>query len=180
MDNNQFYSEMSGSANNSDVIYYAVYESYYTLVFLFAKSLVNDKEEARDIVSDVFEIIWMSRSNFDSVSKMRSFAYKCTRNKCFNHLKQVKRRRSKQSEIVLRITPLEAVELNAAHIELEQDPLHKAISLLDIKYKESIWLFYFADMTCNEIADILQLSVPKVHYRLKRGRVLLKAALYSN
>ena len=48
---------------------------------------------------------------------------------------------------------------------------------LPTKYKQVILLYYYQDMTLEEIAQTLQTSRSTVHHRLKKAEALLKTTL---
>ena len=56
----------------------------------------------------------------------------------------------------------------------EDRELHKAIIKLDEKYRIPLILFYFQDLTYEQIADILSITLSAVKTRLFRARSRLK------
>ena len=53
---------------------------------------------------------------------------------------------------------------------IEKDDVLKAIYQLESKYKEVILLYYYQEMTIEEIARVLQIKSGNVKMRLQRGR----------
>ncbi|GAF03536.1 RNA polymerase sigma-70 factor [Saccharicrinis fermentans] len=57
---------------------------------VFANRFVKDEEVAKDVVQDVFTVIWNSSIEFKSKKSMRTYFYLSTKNKCFDYLKQAR------------------------------------------------------------------------------------------
>ena len=62
----------------------------------------------------------------------------------------------------------------------EPDQTLAAVLSLPGKLKDVIHLFYYEDMTCEEIAKTLKISNQAVRVRLHRGREALKIKLENN
>ncbi len=52
-----------------------------------------------------------------------------------------------------------------------------AVTMLPLKLREVILLYYFQGMKVNDIAEVLNITQPAVSGRLKRGRERLKNML---
>ncbi|MEE3481999.1 MAG: sigma factor-like helix-turn-helix DNA-binding protein [Lachnospiraceae bacterium] len=57
------------------------------------------------------------------------------------------------------------------------EKVRKAVSALPEKYRYPVELYYSADVSLQEIADVLRLPLPTVKTRLRRARLMLKEAL---
>lgn len=63
--------------HNSFVSYY---ESYFPLLYLHALRMLDDREEAKDVVQEVFFKIWDKRNEISIKESVKSYLYKSTRN----------------------------------------------------------------------------------------------------
>ena len=61
--------------------------------------------------------------------------------------------------------------------EAEEERLVESVLQLPRKMREVLLLYYYQDMTVNEIADSLRISQSSVSGRLKRARAKLRALL---
>ena len=59
----------------------------------------------------------------------------------------------------------------------ETNDLGQAILKLPVKYKDVILLYYYQDMSQDEIAEILQTSASTISRRLKRAQEKLRDVL---
>jgi len=161
-----------------DVIFISAYEKLRLPVFNYAYRLLGDKEEASDIAAEALINVWRSRRSFSSVGDIKIFACVCAKNACYNRLKQIKRRKYKQKELLQQANEHTAADLFELSSETIEVSLISAVTSLDAKYQKSIWLFYYRQMNCSAIASMLHLSEPQVRYRLRKGKELIKAALH--
>jgi len=70
-----------------------------------------------------------------------------------------------------------ATNVNADELMIEQETmqqLQKAMAALDDKYRIPIILFYFKELSYNEIAEIMKLNMSTVKFRLSHAKELLK------
>lgn len=70
-----------------------IFRKEYATMLRFAASIINDEEVARDIVSDVFMMLWQ---HIDSVEygSIRNYLLVSVRNRCISHLRYVARNSS--------------------------------------------------------------------------------------
>lgn len=59
-------------------------------LFRFAKRLMNSREEAEDIVQEVFIRLWNRREKLDEYRSIEALAMVTTRNLCLDKIKQRK------------------------------------------------------------------------------------------
>ena len=70
-----------------------------------------------------------------------------------------------------------ATNVTADELMVEQETmqqLQKAMAALDDKYRIPIILFYFKELSYNEIAEIMKLNMSTVKFRLSHAKELLK------
>jgi RNA polymerase sigma-70 factor (ECF subfamily) len=67
-----------------------IYERYWTVLFLHARNLLRNNEEAADIVQELFTGLWLKSKSLDLSGSLSSYLYKAVRNRVFDHLKHKK------------------------------------------------------------------------------------------
>ena len=67
-----------------------LFRKYYTRLCGFANKFLNDPEEARNIVQEVFTKIWEDREDIDPDSSLNSYIFKITQNLSLNKLTRKK------------------------------------------------------------------------------------------
>jgi RNA polymerase sigma factor (sigma-70 family) len=56
-------------------------------LFRFASGLLNDREEARDAIQEVFEKLWKIRDELSRLNSLEAYAMKVTKNHCLDRIK---------------------------------------------------------------------------------------------
>ena len=67
-----------------------IYERYWAVLYLHARRMLHDKDEARDIVQDLFANLWKKSKDLDFNVRLSSYLYKSIRNRIFNHIEHQK------------------------------------------------------------------------------------------
>ena len=57
-----------------------LFRENYTRLYYYALSFLNDSELARDVVSNVFEAVWVGRDRLEFSSSLVPFVYRLVRN----------------------------------------------------------------------------------------------------
>lgn len=64
-----------------------LFDQYYKILIRFVYSFVNDKEVARDIVQDIYLIIWKNILSIDSRQSVKSYLFTMAKHHALNYLK---------------------------------------------------------------------------------------------
>ncbi|MBP5654186.1 MAG: RNA polymerase sigma factor [Clostridiales bacterium] len=153
---------------NEEVI--RLFDTYSDDLYRFAVSYVGSKQDAEDIVQDVFvklleKHIPLRREN------EKSYLMTMTANRCKNHLK---------SKARLANVDLESAEWKLTYSDRlsENDKiLFEELMKLEKIYYVPIYLHYFAGYSYKEIARILKLSESAVAMRISRGKEQMRIRL---
>jgi RNA polymerase sigma-70 factor, ECF subfamily len=158
----------------------ALFRQYEKLVFRTAYLIVGDMEKARDVLQEVFVAVWKSRHTFDpKKANFTTWLHRITVNKC-------SRRQSKQQPIFLSLEESQEKgfqpESNGDLPEElmisreEYGELMRALSTLDVKYRSAVVLRYFSELSCEEIAQTMDIPLgtvkSRLHYALKSLRAI--------
>jgi RNA polymerase sigma factor (sigma-70 family) len=75
------------------ISYNDIFEAHKDAVFRLALRYVSSAEDAEDIAQEVFVSVYFGLENFDQRSKLSTWIYRITVNKCLDHLKARKRKK---------------------------------------------------------------------------------------
>lgn len=170
---------ISGPAANPQWVFDTVYDTYFPQLQYFATGLTGDKEEARDIVIRVFQLLWNMRANFDTATNVRAFLYITTRNNCFNYLKSRQRHDAGNLEYEYRLSQAadeKSVEMRIMEAEL-MELIHQTIAKLPNRCREIFELTYFEGLKAGDIAKKLNISTSTVTTQRSIAIKHLKAVL---
>ena len=72
-----------------------LYKKFYVLLYRYAQTFLDDEDEAKDVVSDVFQRIWESWQQMDEqlinqLDVSATFLYTSVRNRCLDKLRHEK------------------------------------------------------------------------------------------
>ena len=137
----------------------------YTVCYMFS----NDQDEVADLFQEVLINLWKSLPSFEGRSDVRSWIYRVSLNVCIS-LDQ-KKRRHKTVPLTMDINPFEETETNRNSRQM--DMLRQRIARLG-QYDRAIILLWLENMSYEEIAAIMGISVKNVSVRLYRIKEELK------
>ena len=135
----------------------------YTVCYMFSK----DKQEVDDLFQEVLVKLWQGYDSFQGKSDLRTWIYRVSLNTCISIDRKKKRRKTQPL--------LEGVDLfdkNDAD-NRQTDLLHERIGRLQA-FDRAIVLLWLEDMSYEEIAQIVGISVKNVSVRLYRIKEQLK------
>lgn len=80
---------MSGRVLNEEY-FEELFERHFKSLTAFAHSFVRDEGAAKDIVHDVFVVLWNGRGKLDSSRPLKPYLYTLTQNFSLNYLKHLR------------------------------------------------------------------------------------------
>ncbi len=142
------------------------------LIFTYVKDL----QKAEDIVQDVFIKFYKNLEHFEERSSIKTYLYRIAINECHNYIRSWHYRKLDLTEKIKMWTYRTSVEMEYLQIEQNQT-ITELVCNLPVKYREVIWLYYYAELSVTEISGLLNCSANTVKTRLARGRKLVKATI---
>ena len=143
-----------------------LYNNYYSLLVRFARGILYDSEEAKDIVQEVFLDLWSNPVEIPEESTLKAFLFSCTRNKSYNRIKKLRiidKHQDQVKEALLFSYSMEALP------EENLKKLEKILNELPDQMQNVVTLHAFKGLKYNEIAETLGVSVNTVKTHLKRA-----------
>ena len=144
-------------------------KKYGPAVYRLAYVKTKKREETDDIYQNVFLAFIRRAKNFESEEHVKYWLIHTTCNECKKFYGKF------NSRIFLQIE-----ETDLSYELAEPDHTLAAVLSLPDKLRDVIHLFYYEDMTCEEIAKALKISNQAVRVRLHRGREALKNKLENS
>jgi len=137
----------------------------YTVCYMFS----NDQDDVADLFQEVLINLWKSLPSFEGRSDVSSWIYRVSLNVCISLDR--KKRRHKTVPLTMDINPFEETETNRNSRQM--DMLRQRISKLG-QFDRAIILLWLENMSYEEIAAIMGISVKNVSVRLYRIKEELK------
>ncbi|MFP4041905.1 MAG: RNA polymerase sigma factor [Bacteroidales bacterium] len=169
--------------NGDQSSYALLVERYKNMVFTIAIRILKNHELAEEVSQDAFLKAYKSLKQFNKKSKFSTWLYRIVYNQCISELRKQKQNTmsiddESSSKSVLNIEDT----LNKTEGLENEDRkyyIEKALSYLPEDDRMIITLFYQNEMTTEEIANIVNLSVSNVKVKLYRSRNKLYETLNS-
>ncbi|MGQ8338708.1 RNA polymerase sigma-70 factor [Sunxiuqinia sp. A32] len=151
-----------------------VFTTYSDNLYHFTLSYLKDTYEAEEIVQDVFVRIWEIREDIDEDKSFKSFLYRMTVNKVFNHLKH-KVVRQKYENYLLNFDQAISDSPEARmHFEELEKKVETLLQKLPEQQRNIFTLSRISGLSNPEIAEKLGLSIRTVENQVYRAVKFLK------
>lgn len=158
-------------------------ERHQTLIAGTVARMLGSNSDVEDIAQQVFIRVWKSAGRYVARAKFTTWLLKITRNLVFNEMRRAKRHphlpvqmEVEADEIPLKDEATATPDATLLQAELEQ-AIEKAIALLPETQRMALILRRYEELSYEEIADVLDLSVPAVKSLLFRARTELRERL---
>jgi len=133
------------------------------------------REDAKDILQDVFIKTYYNLNEFDPELKFSSWIYRITHNQTVSEI----RKKSIRPTIPLEKEDIDRFEdafdiVKEIDNSIDRQKIDEVISHLDEKYREVLILRFLDEKDYVEIADILKKPTSTVGNLIARGKILFK------
>jgi RNA polymerase sigma-70 factor (ECF subfamily) len=152
----------------------------------FVYRYIGDRDEANDVVQEVFLRVYRKKHTYKSIAKFSTWIYTIATNLAKTHLSWKKRhamfllsrQSSERDESVEYEIPDERYPADGrAESTLKQEIIQKAMNVINPKYKEIIILSDIQELSYDEICSVTGLNMGTVKSRLNRARAQLQELL---
>lgn len=157
--------------------YAGLVHRYQNYVFTLTLRIVKNREDAEEVAQDVFVKAYKYLADFKGASKFTTWLYTIVNNTCISFLRKKKLEiHSLDNEKVFEAADSQDSGMKANMIEQKSKlaMVNEAIGLLNPDDAQIITLFYKAEQSLEETAQILGIEVNAAKVRLHRARTRLK------
>lgn len=151
-------------------------DRYEAKLTRYIKRFLQNEDDAADIIQNVFIKVFVNLQSFDVDRTFNSWIYRIAHNETVTYLK--KRGNEKVSFLdfdTMFPHPFAKETADKETLDKELEGLMaSSLSLIPLKYKEVLVLYYYEELSYQEIADVLHIPIATVGVRLRRGREQLE------
>jgi RNA polymerase sigma-70 factor, ECF subfamily len=147
-------------------------------LFRLASRLLEDSEEAKDIVQEAFIKLWNRREKLDEYRSVEAFAMIITRNLCLDKIK-AKKYPVDRLENIKADMPGNDTESKLEYVELA-DHIKEIINKLPEQMKTIMQLRDIEGYELKEIAAIVGMNENAIRVSLSRARKKVREELINN
>ncbi len=156
-----------------------------TAVFSTIYSIIGNTQETEDIAQEVFINAYTTASTFKGKSSFSTWLYRITVNKCMDYLRKRKRKEhyevelDKEEGLKLKGLAMNSADSGYQNTERQelQEIIQKVLNSLPEKYRVILVLREIEELSYQEIARVMKVSVSKVKVLLFRARQKIKEKL---
>lgn len=150
---------------------------YSSRLYRMAFRLMGSREEAEDIVQEVYVKLWGMRNELKNYKSIEALSIRITRNLCLDHL-----RRKKVNQEALKIEKLK----DSAHSATPADQLekkeeakmvHALIAALPEPQRSLVHLRHLEGKEYEEIAEMVNMNVNAIRVSISRARKQMREML---
>src|SRR5215831_15555425 len=140
-----------------------IFRQYYTPLCFFANKIINNRDEAQDIVQDCFVKLWDQKAFEDRPETVKSFLYLMVQNKCIDVLRKIKTRKAKEVQIKNMLTDSNVEYFDEVVFAELTDKILSQIDQLPATMQQVIKKYYLEGKKCKEIAVELNSSSEAIY-----------------
>jgi RNA polymerase sigma-70 factor (ECF subfamily) len=161
-----------------------LFKAFYRNLCFFAENYVKEKTMAEEIVGSFFINIWEKRSIIEIKGSVKSYFYSSVHNRCIKYLEHLKVMKKYEEYAISRLRSKELLVpssnayplANLISQEIVED-IEKSINELPEKCREIFCLSRFEDMSYEDIAAKLDVSINTVRTQMARALQKLRENL---
>lgn len=154
-----------------------IFDRFSRPMFNYGYKVAGDRELVKDAIQELFIEIWQNRERLGDTDSIRYYLYKSLRRKVARIKTKSENRLFKtfSDEDNSDVSPSPEYILISEQITSERrEKVCSMLNKLTRRQKEAMYLRYFDEMTCDQIADIMQLSKQGVYNIIHHALIELK------
>lgn len=143
-------------------------KKHYSSIYQYCFLHIHDRELAEDMTQETFTRFFESLQTYTDYGKVRNYLYRIAGNIIKNYYK-------KKKEIpVEKIPEMPGNDMGDAEVRMD---IERAVDRLPEELKETAILFFFQELKQKDIAELLDIKLSLVKYRISRAKKLLSEYL---
>ena len=167
--------------NGNEKSFEELYKIYYQKVYSLAKATLKNDADAEDVLQQTFILAWKNISSLEDNSAFNTWIQRITLNQCYSLMRKNKPEISIDEENDEHgVLELES-DLMLPEVYAQQEDLRirlgRIIDGLSEVQRQTVQLFYFDNMSVEEIAGVMDCSVGTVKSRLFLARKAIRTEI---
>lgn len=170
-----------GSSRAYESTFSTLYQEYYSRVFAFVYSRLNDVEPTKDLVADIFERAYFKGQNLREPEAFRAWLFVVARNCIAGHFRRHKRELDYRDQVKdsLRIVDDRSGPADDVIRQETVENLMRHLRGLSARDQELLSLRFDVGLSHPEIAQVLHISPINVRVTMFRALKRLRARMDS-
>lgn len=158
-------------------------EKYQTSIRNLCFRLIGNSEDAEEVALEVFVQLYLSRQRYKPDAKLSTYLYRIAMTRSLNRIRDQKRKKAFSLEFMKEggspDPKIARSELPDAQLETKEKEVHvrNALGALPEKQRTALVLRVYEELSYEEIASIMGISLSAVEALLHRARETLRKRL---
>lgn len=150
-----------------------LFREYFSPLMAFARKILGDEDDAREVVQQVFINLWERRSEIDLSTSLKSYMFSAVNNRSLNEIRD--RKKFSSEEVPERAENWDiSAELESMELE---ERIRGAIAGLPERCRVIFELNRFEGLSYGDIAKQLDISVKTVENQMSKALKILREKL---
>jgi RNA polymerase sigma-70 factor (ECF subfamily) len=163
--------------HGNEIVFENLFKDYYERLCNYANTFIKDIDEAEEMVQGTFLSLWEKHDSIDIHTSLKSYLYRAVHNNCLNRIKHYKVRDEHREEYLhYADIDYENTSQDILGKELEKQ-INSAIESLPPQCQTVFKLSRFENLTYNEIAEQLNISVKTIENHMIKALKILRERL---
>ncbi|MFO7853210.1 MAG: RNA polymerase sigma factor [Bacteroidota bacterium] len=156
-----------------------VFNIYYSKIYSFAFKNLKNKQDAEEIVQEVFFFLWKDRKNLKKVKNLDAWLFTISFNIIRKYFRKIARRRKYlKNQLIKHKDEENSISAEVKDYELRNEAEY-IIEHLPPKQKTVFKLSKIEGMNNSEIAQKLNINIKTVENHLSNAKTFLKKYLFE-
>ena len=163
-------------ADGDERAFSVLLDRHQNAVYGFARRLLRDAQEAEDAAQEAFLRLYRASARYRPEASLRTYLLRITKNICIDH------HRKKRPELMDQVPDMadEQTPLDLLEDAIDADRIEKAIQQLPTNQHTALLLRHTQQLSYQQIARVMELSVSAVESLLVRARRTLRQILKTS
>jgi RNA polymerase sigma-70 factor (ECF subfamily) len=177
---------IEGLRAGSESAYEYLLAHFQQPVYSLVQRLIDDPSEASDVTQDVFLKVFRNIGSFRGQSSLKTWIYRISVNEAHNRRRWFGRHRRAEVELesdeagmswLDHLSDKSRTPYDLVLNQERREAIERALAGLSPAFREAVILRDLEDLSYEEIADVLEISIGTVKSRILRGREAMRKAL---
>ncbi|KAB3525665.1 RNA polymerase sigma factor [Alkaliphilus serpentinus] len=166
--------------NDTSKMFHILFDTYNAKVYRTAFYILKNEQDSKDVVQETFIKAYNKIDSLKEYDKFEGWIYRISFNLAIQKYKTNKRELPVEDlGKVISYIDVKTSDLPEKILEAKEhkEYIAQEINNLKIEYKEIILLYYYLDLSYEEISEVLNLKIGTVKSRLFRAKEELRKKL---
>ena len=157
-----------------------LWKSHSTNVLDLAFRMLKNRDEAEDVLMDIFVSVPGKIKNFRGESALNTWLFRLTVNECLMRLRSKKRHAELEGEHIEFLTASAIGSKHEEQIDYDPELLEFGLSKLSAETRSMLWLKDAEELGIKDLSEIYNMPEGTIKARLSRARTVVKNYLQEN